>query len=444
MTGRPTRRPRSIARSVLVLVTFVVLGAVGVALVSTAGERSARNPDPTSASSATTDDVDPTTDPSVQPTPSDPPSEPPPPAEPVRFTILAAGDVLPHTTVQRNAETEGGWDFGPLWEAVTPWVQAADLALCHLEIPVAPAGSAPSGYPLFGAPRELIADLARGGWDGCSTASNHSVDRGWDGLTQTLDLMDEAGLGHVGTARTETEALAPALYVLEREGRQVTVAHLAATFSTNGVPVPDEAPWSVQLIDTQQIVDQAAAARAAGADLVLASIHCCQEYTDAPVAQQVEIAQTLADSGQIDLLIGNHSHVPQPMELLPGGPQGAGMWVAYSMGNYISNQDAACCRPETGTGTLMWASVEVPPDAPARVTGLEWTAVPGDRLGAQRIYAMPDLLQGRLETPLLTLSREELERRQQRVLEVVGPQASERTEPPTPTGAPPVVVTRPR
>lgn len=441
MTARPQRRP---GRAVLATLVFAVSALLGVVVAAVATSAwSTRALPPTAPVTATTEPA-PSTSPEAGATTAAPPSsEPTPEQVPVTFTILAAGDVLPHTTVQRNAETgDGGWDFTPLWEAVTPWVQGADLALCHLEVPVVPEGAAPSGYPVLGAPRELVANLGAAGWDGCSTGSNHSVDKGWDGLVATLDALDAAGMGHVGTARTEAEAAQPQLYQLEREGQVVTVAHLSATYSTNGLPVPSDAPWSVQIIDTEQIVAQAGAARAAGADLVLASIHCCEEYTDQPVERQVDIARALADSGQVDLVIGNHSHVPQPMERLEGGPGGEGMWVAYSMGNYISNQDANCCRPQTGTGTLMWANVEKPPGGPARVTGLEWTAVPGDRLGSQRIYAMPDLLEHRIEAPLLSLSREELLLRQQRVVDVIGDQAPERTSPPTPTGPAPVVVPR--
>ncbi|PWD50062.1 poly-gamma-glutamate biosynthesis protein [Serinibacter arcticus] len=449
MTSRANRDPRSseprrpgrFTAGIVTVLAFAVLGVLGAAAAT--GTFSTP-PAPTASTEPSTPPPSPE---EPEPSETSPAPEPTtdPPSLPATFTILAAGDVLPHTTVQRNAETgDGGWDFSPLWEPVTPWVQAADLALCHLEVPVAPTGTDPVGYPVFGAPPAIVADLADGGWDGCSTASNHSVDMGRAGLEQTLDALDAAGMGHVGTARTEAEAAQPQLYQLEREGQVVTVAHLSATYGTNGLPIPSDAPWSVQLIDVDQLNAQAAAARESGADLVLASVHCCEEYTDTPVPRQVEIAQDLAAGGQIDLLIGNHSHVPQPMEMLPGGPGGSGMWVAYSMGNFISNQDENCCRSQTGTGTLMWATVERPPEGPARVTGLEWTAVPGDRLGAQRIYAMPDLLTERVDAPLLTLSRTELERRQQQVLDVIGTQVPERTEPPVPTGAAPVVVPRPR
>ncbi len=374
----------------------------------------------------------------VRPTPTPTPTPTPPPD--VVLTVVAAGDVLLHEPVMASARTADGWDFRPLLAPVEPWVAGADLALCHLEVPVMPAGSRPSGYPLFGAPPHIASSLAAGGWDGCSTASNHSVDRGVVGVTTTLDALDAAGLGHVGTARTPEEAATPQVYELVREGGTVRVAHLAATYGTNGVPVPADAPWTVTLIDTAAIVVQATAARAAGADLVLVSIHCCVEYVSAPTAEQVAVAAELAASGVVDLVIGHHAHVPQPITRLPGGPRGAGMWVAYGLGNLVSNQDGDCCTPRTDSGLLMTATVRKPADGPAAVVGVDWTAVTVDRFGGHRVVpTSPAVAAGQgaggLDAGTLALRRA-------RVVEVVGTEAPERLTPPTPTGPPPVVVRR--
>src|SRR5690606_11687247 len=114
------------------------------------------------------------------------PEAPPPPsstptAEPLPdavFTIVGGGDVLPHATVIATAQTADGYDFVPMMEATAEYTRGADLALCNFEVPLAPPGTAPTGYPMFGAPTELAADVARLGWDGCSTGTNHSLDRG--------------------------------------------------------------------------------------------------------------------------------------------------------------------------------------------------------------------------------------------------------------------------
>ncbi len=371
------------------------------------------------------------------------PAPSPTPQPDAVFTIVAGGDVLPHDTVNRNARETGTYDFVPLMAAVQPWIAGADLALCNMEVPLAPPGTQPSGYPMFGAPTELAANLRTLGWDGCSTGTNHTLDRGYTGLVHTLDTFDAVGLGHDGSARTQAEADAPQLYRLEREGQTITIAQIGATWGTNGIPIPGDAPWAVDLLDGNRIVAQATAAREAGADLVVATLHWGVEYQATPTADQVALAQALAASGQVDLIIGTHAHVPQPIDRLPGGPDGSGMWVAYGLGNFLSNQDTHCCVPQTNTGVFMTATVVKPADGSARVTGLEWTAFPVDRLGGQRVYAAPDLLAGQTNERL-TLTPAEVEARRQRVVDVIGGLATERTAPPTPTGPEPTVVPQPQ
>ena len=375
---------------------------------------------------------------SVRPSAQAPSPSPTPTRAPdATFTIAAAGDVLPHLPVLASARVPGSYDFAPLLAPLDPWIQGADLALCHLEVPVAPPGVPVSGYPLFGTPPQIAAALRAQGWDGCSTASNHSLDRGFAGIESTLSALDSAGLGHVGTARTPTEAAQPQLYVLERAGQSITVAHLAVTYGTNGMPIDPDKPWSVRLADPAAIIAQAVAARAAGADLVVVSVHCCVEYQSAPTPEQLAIDQALADSGVVDVVFGHHAHVPQPIAKLAGGPSGAGMWVFYGLGNYLSNQDSDCCSPATDSGVLAEVTVVKPPDGPARVTAAEWTGVTVDRLGHHRTYALPAIAAG-----AGTLSAAEVATRTARVASAVGAQAPERTSPEVSTGPPPTVVPR--
>ncbi len=373
---------------------------------------------------------------------------PVPTADPdASFTIVAAGDFLMHGPVNADAATAGGgYDYSAELAPLDPWIQGADLALCHLEVPVAPPGTKPSGYPVFGSPAQIVTAIKAQGWDGCSTASNHSVDRGFAGITTTLHDLDEAGLGHSGTARSAAEEATPQLYRLQRAGRTITVADIAATYATNGMPVDADKPWSVDLIDVPRIVAQATAARAAGADFVIATIHAGNEYQTPPNAQQQQVDQQLADSGVVDLVIGHHVHVPQPIAELTGGPRGDGMWVAYGLGNYISNQDESTVGiARTDSGILLTVHVtsqggfpaEGRAAGPARVTAVEWTPITVDRLGGHKVYATPDIPNG-----TATLSASQVAARAARVAAAAGTAAPERTTPPTPTGPPPVVVPR--
>lgn len=462
MPPTPARRPRAqglyripkAARLPIALLLVLVL-AVGVgAIVALNPWRGVESTDPPpSATTAEPSSAEPTT----EPTTTEPTT---PAAQEAVFTIGAVGDVLPHDTpiATAAADADGnGYDFRPMLEATRPWSEGADLMLCNFEVPLSMPGETPSGYPSFGAPPELVGNLADLGYDGCSTGTNHTLDRGADNAEYTLDVFDEAGLGHAGSARSQVEADSPQLYTLDRGGQQVTVAQIGGSYGTNGVPIPSSAPWVITTFspdimdpgdyDADELIAQATAAREAGADLVVATLHWGVEYQLAANAEQEALAQALADSGQVDLVIGTHPHVPQPFARLDGGPDGSGMWVAWSLGNFISNQDSNCCISQTATGLFMTATVTKPVDGPARVTGMTWAPITVDRLGQQRAYPLLDLVNG--ERPAaLQLSAGTL---QQRLTEVEAIMADStgadfplQEAPSTPTGEPPTVVPRPR
>ena len=213
--------------------------------------------------------------PVAAPSSSAPSSPSPPPAESV--TLVATGDVLVHQGRSLTAGAEqpdGTYDFSAVFAPVAPLIGDADLAICHLETPVAPVGGPYRGYPSFAVQPEIVDALARAGYDACSTASNHSLDDGTAGLVRTLDALDAAGIAHAGTYRSEAESLEPTL--VDADG--VPVGLVAGTFGLNGVPLPAGREWSVDVApapDVDGMLEAAARARAAGAEIVVASLHCC-------------------------------------------------------------------------------------------------------------------------------------------------------------------------
>ncbi|MFG2026650.1 CapA family protein [Streptomyces sp. NPDC048825] len=259
--------------------------------------------------------------------------DPAPHAANARFTLVASGDVLPHSSVirQANADAGGsGYDFRPMLAGMQPVVARADLAICHMETVYGASGDY-SGYPLFKSPPEVAAGLAASGYDACSTASNHTLDAGAAGIHRTLDALDRAGVRHAGSARTAAEARTPTLL---RAG-PAKVAHLAYTYGTNGIPLPEDRPWAVNLIDPDRILADARAARKAGADVVVLSLHWGTEWQDAPDAQQLRLSRQLTEARTdgrpaIDLILGTHAHVPQAYEKVNG------TWVVYGMGDQIA------------------------------------------------------------------------------------------------------------
>lgn len=430
----PAHTHRSRSRLPLVLATAVItVVAVTTAAVLWPGgpydqaKATASEPTPTPVTAASAIPGG-TPEPSASSRPEPSPQPPPP----VKFTLVTGGDILTHGPVLTSARHAGGgpYDFGALMQGVRPFVESADLAICHLEVPVAPPGTQPSGYPTFGAPAELIPAIAAEGWDGCSTASNHSVDRRYAGLEATLAALDAEGLGHAGMARTADEAASTQMYSVRQGERRITVANISFTYGLNGLPQPEGKPWAVATFDAeaqnvQPILDSAQQARNQGADIVVASVHCCVEYQVQPNDAQRSIVEQIAESGLVDLYVGHHAHVPQPIELVEGGVRGTGMWAYFGHGNYLSNQDTQCCKADTNSGYLGITTFTVSPDGDVDVEA-QWAATTVDRLGRHTMYMLRDIM----DTGAGRISASEAQARHERVARAAGDQAAELTSVP--------------
>ncbi|WP_327677973.1 CapA family protein [Streptomyces sp. NBC_00467] len=261
-------------------------------------------------------------------------------AAPARgFTLVAGGGVLPHDAVVRQARARGdGYDFRPVLAGVRPVVSAADLAICQLETvfgTVEEQSGDERGRSAVTSPPELAKNLAAIGYDACSTASDHALADGAAGVERTLDALDTAGIRHTGTARTAAEAREPAW--LKAGGARV--AQLAYTYGLDGAQHPEAQPWAVALIDEERIVADARAARKAGADVVLVSLHWGTAWQTAPDERQLALAGALtvsktAGRPDIDLIVGAHAHVPQPYEKVNG------TWVVYGTGDQLAGAGA--------------------------------------------------------------------------------------------------------
>ncbi len=291
------------------------------------------------------------------------------------FTLVATGDVLVHQdrTLVAGAAAAGrrtgrGYDFTDVLAPVAPVIRSADVAVCHLETPVAAPDGPFRGYPSFSVQPQIVDALAAAGYDTCSTASNHSVDAGFDGVVRTLDGLDAAGIRHAGTARSAAEAERPTLL----DVRGIRVGHVAATFGTNGVPVPRGRDWAVDVFDAARpdvagVLADAARARRAGADVVVASVHCCTEYVSDETAAQRAIARALLASPDVDLVLGHHAHVVQPFERI------GDKWVAYGLGNHLAEH----ARPSrAGTEDSVVARFTFTRDADGGFTASRAEAVP--------------------------------------------------------------------
>lgn len=243
--------------------------------------------------------------------------------------LAFTGDTLIHNSVTASARRQGApFDFHPLFAPVRHLIATADLAICHLEVPLSPTSSDLSSYPRFNAPAEVAEALVWTGFDGCSTASNHSYDTGVEGVMGTLDVLDRAGLAQAGMSRQITDWWEPTMYELGG----LTVGHVSATYWLNGLRLPEGNEWLVQLLDVDEVLAVARRARAQGADLVVVSMHCCTEYRRAPTQTQLDISHRLIASPYVDLVVTHHSHMVGPIERV--GDE----FVIHGLGNFISGQ----------------------------------------------------------------------------------------------------------
>jgi poly-gamma-glutamate capsule biosynthesis protein CapA/YwtB (metallophosphatase superfamily) len=253
-----------------------------------------------------------------------------------RATVLGSGDVLIHPPLweqaRADARAEGrtGYDFGPMYASITPDVRSADLATCEMETPLAPPQGPFVGWPDFSAPPQVLTALKGVGYTTCTTASNHSLDQGYDGLKRTLDELDAAGLRHTGSARSAAEAATPLIATL---ANGVRIGQLAYSFNFNGHEPAAGRTWEANLTDVPRILAAAKRMKAAGADIVVLSLHWGTEYDHRATALQQDQARRLLASPDIDLILGDHAHVVQPAQKIND------KWVFYCMGNQISRHE---------------------------------------------------------------------------------------------------------
>lgn len=267
------------------------------------------------------------------------------PAPRSSYVLALTGDTLAHPRVTASALRHAGgdgYDFGPMFAEVSLLLQAVDLALCHLEVPLDPESRLVGGFPRFSAPAELAAGLVEAGFDGCSTASNHTFDQRAQGVLDTLTVLSDAGLGSAGTASRPEDA-AGALYDLGG----LVVGHSSYSYGFQRQGVPPDRPWLANRIDRDRILADAGELRARGADFVIVSLHWGVEYAGTPNASQRSLAESLLSSADVDLVVGHHPHVLQPIA------EFSGKTVLYSLGNFLSNQTSPCCPPESEEGAIV-------------------------------------------------------------------------------------------
>lgn len=289
--------------------------------------------------------------------------------DPTVIKIAAVGDFLMHMPVVHGAAdpVTGNYDFKPLLKEISPYFTGADYVLANLETRLAGREQGYSGYPLFNSPSELASDMREMGIDMVLTANNHSLDMGVKGLLATLDNLDAAGLDHIGTYRSREDREQP--FIKDING--IRIGFLNYTQSTNGIPVPPDRSYLVNMIDRNLMLADVAQLKEAGADFIVACPHFGIEYQRQPDEIQKTVVLELLQAGA-DAVLGNHVHVVQPIEYLVMEDSTKPALVVYSLGNFISNQRWRY----SDSGIMVNLIIEKGADEPtARLSQVEWLPV---------------------------------------------------------------------
>jgi poly-gamma-glutamate capsule biosynthesis protein CapA/YwtB (metallophosphatase superfamily) len=274
----------------------------------------------------------------------------------LRVRITCVGDLMCHGPVFQYAkQADGSYDFGPMYDPVREYLASADFTLGNLETVLAGTTTDYSGYPQFNSPNSYADALKELGFDALFTTNNHSYDKFEAGLVRTLDELKKRRLPAVGTHYDQRDRDSVRLFSV----KGIKIALLAYTEFSN-IPVPAAKAYLVNQIDSALMARDIAAARRLGAELVLVNLHWGNEYQRFPNDYQKRTAALTFALGA-DIVFAEHPHVLQPVQLakLPALAQGfrpgldSGL-VAYSLGNFISNQQ----KRFTDAGVMLSLIVE--------------------------------------------------------------------------------------
>ncbi|MCL2170083.1 MAG: CapA family protein [Defluviitaleaceae bacterium] len=302
--------------------------------------------------------TEPPTEPETEP-PTEPEPEPEHLPEPITIRLQFAGDILLHGGLGAGIGNNE-FDYRPFMWAIRPYING-DLNLVNMETPVDVFGGNRDirTWPRFNAPFEILDGLIYAGFNHLITANNHSFDMGWNGLVASLENFERAGIAQTGMYTNEYDFNTPT--IVDVNGIQVGI--IAYTDSVNGLEslIPAEyRPFAVRrfyshIMDSiPSMSEDIEAIRAAGADVVVLSLHWGWEYVDAPHNGQVQVARALVEAGA-DIIMGHHSHTPQPLEWHYRADGTRGL-IIYSLGNFLSDQ-IALGIPATQYGMLVTAYV---------------------------------------------------------------------------------------
>lgn len=258
------------------------------------------------------------------------------PVETVTASLAITGDIMVHSYQYEEAydQSTGKYDFMHNFTDMKKYFDSADYSIGNFETVLAGEDVGISDYPCFNTPDSFLDSLEYSGIDFVTTANNHCMDKGTDGLLRTIDKLDEYGFDHTGTYKDEESR--NEVFVKDING--ITFAFLSYTYGTNGIPVKN--PWNVNILDEELIKSDIEKAKELNPDFIVVLPHMGVEYEIYPREEFKEWADFMFNCGA-DIILASHPHVLQPMEVREitkdDGSTRNG-FIIYSLGNFISSQ----------------------------------------------------------------------------------------------------------
>lgn len=257
--------------------------------------------------------------------------------------ISFVGDLMCHTPQLKAAENpDGTYNFDPVFKYVKPYLLESDFVVGNLETVTGGPGRRYSGYPLFNTPDSYLDALKSSGFDLLVTANNHALDQGVKGLKRTIEKIKERGLQYSGTFRDLHDR--DSVRIFEIKGKKFSI--LSYTYGINGNYLPESESYVINQIDTLLIKKDIESAKMRGSEFVIVFVHWGIEYQRYADKFQKNMGERIVSYGA-DLIIGSHPHVLQPFSFIRKNKNKDSVFVAWSLGNFVSNQqwrysDAGC------------------------------------------------------------------------------------------------------
>lgn len=252
---------------------------------------------------------------------------------PASISLIMVGDILLHDRVEESAlRSDGSYDFTAVFANVREEIQAADLSLVNQEVIIGGTELGISGYPAFNAPYEIGDALVDAGFDVVCHSTNHALDKGKKGLLNCLSFWRDNHPEIAMLGIHDSQESQDTIYVYEQDG--IKIAVLNYTYGTNGIALPQDMPFAVDLLNKERVAADLQEAEKI-ADFTVVCPHWGTEYALGISAAQKEWTQIFLENGA-DLVLGTHPHVIEPIEWVKDEKQGLEMLVYYSLGNFVN------------------------------------------------------------------------------------------------------------